>query len=75
MYIRYLHKLHDLHLPAENYTEAAFTMALYAEQLGWSDTLLPADPGHFPPQPEWQRKEQLYLTIINYFDRGKVNIL
>ena len=26
----------------------------------------------FPEQPEWERKEQLYLRIIDYFDKGKV---
>ncbi|XP_016844337.1 dedicator of cytokinesis protein 3 isoform X2 [Nasonia vitripennis] len=70
MYLRYIYKLHDLHLAAENYTEAGFTMKLYADQLGWSSTLLAADHNH-PQQPEWQRKELLYLKIIHYFDRGK----
>ncbi|XP_066992689.2 dedicator of cytokinesis protein 3 [Anabrus simplex] len=70
MYLRYIYKLHDLHLPAENYTEAGFTMKLYADQLSWSGKALVADP-QFPGYPEWQRKEQLYLQIIHYFDRGK----
>ncbi|XP_066567873.1 dedicator of cytokinesis protein 2 isoform X2 [Amia ocellicauda] len=37
MYIRYLHKLRDLHLHYENYTEAAFTLLLHARLLKWSD--------------------------------------
>ncbi|KAF4516778.1 hypothetical protein B566_EDAN004617 [Ephemera danica] len=70
MYVRYIHKLHDLHLPADNFTEAGFTMKLYADQLSWSSAPLPATP-HFPAQPEWQRKELVYRQIIHYFDRGK----
>ncbi|XP_066601007.1 dedicator of cytokinesis protein 3 isoform X2 [Prorops nasuta] len=70
MYLRYIYKLHDLHLAAENYTEAGFTMKLYADQLGWGSNILPPDHTH-PQQPEWQRKELLYLKIIHYLDRGK----
>ncbi|XP_012288369.1 dedicator of cytokinesis protein 3 [Orussus abietinus] len=70
MYLRYIYKLHDLHLAAENYTEAGFTMKLYADQLGWGSTILPPDHTH-PQQPEWQRKELLYHQIVHYFDRGK----
>ncbi|XP_014603723.1 PREDICTED: dedicator of cytokinesis protein 3 isoform X1 [Polistes canadensis] len=70
MYLRYIYKLHDLHLAAENYTEAGFTMKLYADQLGWGSNVLPSDHEH-PQQPEWQRKEILYYKIIHYLDRGK----
>jgi hypothetical protein len=74
MYLRYIYKLHDLHLPAENYTEAGFTMKLYADQLSWTYRTLVSDP-RGPGQQEWQRKEQLYHQIIKYFDSGKVNIV
>jgi dedicator of cytokinesis protein 3 len=73
MYIRYIHKLHDLHLPADNFTEAGFTMKLYADQLTWGSHTLPANQ-HFTAQPEWQRREQVYHQILHYFDRGKVII-
>ena len=33
MYIRYLHKLCDLHLECNNYTEAAYTLLLYTRLL------------------------------------------
>ena len=33
MYIRYVHKLKDLHLESDNYTEAAYTVMLYAKLL------------------------------------------
>ena len=74
MYTRYIYKLHDLHLPASNYTEAACTLLLHAQQLSWTQRVLHAD--HlYPVQTETQRKELIYNKIISYFDKGKVNSL
>uniref|UniRef100_A0A670ZDG9 Dedicator of cytokinesis protein 4 n=1 Tax=Pseudonaja textilis TaxID=8673 RepID=A0A670ZDG9_PSETE len=70
MYIRYIHKLYDLHLKAQNFTEAAYTLLLYDELLEWSDRPL-REFLSYPMQTEWQRKEFLHLTIIQNFDRGK----
>lgn len=70
MYLRYIYKLHDLHLSAENYTEAAFTLKLYADQLAWNSNQV-TDP-NYPNHTECQVKEMLYRQIINYFDKGKV---
>nr|XP_018899728.1 PREDICTED: dedicator of cytokinesis protein 3 isoform X2 [Bemisia tabaci] len=71
MYLRYIYKLHDLHCPADNFTEAGFTLKLYADSLSWeSKTPLTNDP-QSPNTFEWRRKEQLYHQIINYFDKGK----
>ncbi|XP_050533759.1 dedicator of cytokinesis protein 3 isoform X2 [Daktulosphaira vitifoliae] len=70
MYLRYIYKLHDLHVSADNFTEAGFTLKLYADQLSWTDgPLLQGDP--MTNVCQWQRKEQLYHEIIQYFDRGK----
>nr|XP_033781897.1 dedicator of cytokinesis protein 3 isoform X1 [Geotrypetes seraphini] len=70
MYIRYIHKLCDMHMQAENYTEAAFTLLLYWELLQWEDRPL-RDFLHYPAQTEWQRKETLCRKIIHYFNKGK----
>ncbi|KAG8186361.1 hypothetical protein JTE90_026781 [Oedothorax gibbosus] len=70
MYIRYIYKLCELHLPAENYTEAAFTLKLHADLLSFSNNTLPGDK-RYNQQPEWQRREALYHRIIDYFDKGK----
>ncbi|KAG5273390.1 hypothetical protein AALO_G00150830 [Alosa alosa] len=70
MYIRYIHKLYDLHFKAQNYTEAAYTLLLYDELLEWTERPLREFLG-YPLQSEWQRKECLHLTIIHNFDRGK----
>uniref|UniRef100_A0A3P9JZL3 Dedicator of cytokinesis 4b n=1 Tax=Oryzias latipes TaxID=8090 RepID=A0A3P9JZL3_ORYLA len=69
MYIRYIHKLYDLHLKAQNYT-ASYTLLLYDELLEWSDRPL-REFLNYPMQSEWQRKEYLHITIIQNFDRGK----
>ena len=37
----------------------------------WTDRELP-EVLNYTQQPEWQRKEKVYLEIIDYFDRGKV---
>uniref|UniRef100_A0A667YVP1 Dedicator of cytokinesis 4b n=1 Tax=Myripristis murdjan TaxID=586833 RepID=A0A667YVP1_9TELE len=70
MYIRYIHKLYDLHLKAQNYTEASYTLLLYDELLEWSERPL-REFLNYPMQSEWQRKEYLHLTIVQNFDRGK----
>uniref|UniRef100_A0A671Y7H4 Dedicator of cytokinesis 3 n=1 Tax=Sparus aurata TaxID=8175 RepID=A0A671Y7H4_SPAAU len=70
MYIRYIHKLCDLHLQAEDFTEAAFTLLLYWELLQWEDRPL-RDFLHYPCQSEWQRKENLSRKILHYFNKGK----
>ena len=43
MFLRYVYKLHDLHLPAENFVEAAFTLKMHADLLGWTNRSLHAD--------------------------------
>ncbi|XP_028302238.1 dedicator of cytokinesis protein 3-like isoform X4 [Gouania willdenowi] len=70
MYIRYIHKLCDMHLQAENYTEAAFTLLLYWELLRWVDHPL-KDLLHYSAQTEWHRKEGLSRKVIHYFNKGK----
>ncbi|KAJ8264806.1 hypothetical protein COCON_G00139050 [Conger conger] len=70
MYIRHIHKLCDMHLQAENYTEAACTLLLYWEVLQWEETPL-REFLQYPAQSEWQRKEALSRKVIHYFNKGK----
>ncbi|KAH9503217.1 Dedicator of cytokinesis protein 1 [Bulinus truncatus] len=75
MYIRYLHKLCDLHLGCDNFTEAANTLMLYTRLLQWSDEPLAAMlQNHKYPDALTNRelKERLYYDIIFYFDKGKM---
>ncbi|XP_060738039.1 dedicator of cytokinesis protein 3-like [Tachysurus vachellii] len=70
MYIRYIHKLCELHLQVHNYTEAAFTLLLYWELLQWCEQPL-RDLLQYPAQSQWQRKEALSRKILHYFNKGK----
>ena len=55
--LRYIEKLSALHIPLGNYAESAFTLQLHTNLLSW-------DPS------EGHKKEALYQTIIDYFDKG-----
>ncbi|KAL1439546.1 hypothetical protein MTO96_031972 [Rhipicephalus appendiculatus] len=61
MFVRYVHKLCELHLPAEHYAEAAFALRLHADLLPWEE----GEQGRL--------KEQLYLNMLHYFNRGKAS--
>lgn len=71
MYIRYVNKLHELHMVANNHAEAGLTLQLYARVLDWRDTMLPKEM-RYKEERECDRKEMLYTQIINCFDKGKV---
>lgn len=60
---RYIYKLHDLHLSAESYVEAGYTLKLYADMLSWDKEILTFAPNDNAGQPEWQRKEKLYHQV------------
>ncbi|XP_058116112.1 dedicator of cytokinesis protein 3 [Anopheles ziemanni] len=68
MYVRYIYKLLDLHLGAENYVEAGLTLKLYADMLSWDSEHI-SDESNGPR--EWEQKEKSYKNIICYFDKGK----
>ncbi|XP_072940797.1 dedicator of cytokinesis protein 3 [Epargyreus clarus] len=70
MYLRYVYKLHDLHIASDNFVEAGCTLLLYAETLSWDSDQIGVDPEH-PEVMEWKRKETLYNQVLQYFDRGK----
>ncbi|KAJ1127755.1 hypothetical protein NDU88_006148 [Pleurodeles waltl] len=75
MYIRYLYKLRDLHLDCENFTEAAYTLLLHTKLLKWSDEQCAPQiiqTEFQSSQTHRQLKENLYETIIGYFDKGKM---
>uniref|UniRef100_A0AAX7U030 Dedicator of cytokinesis 1 n=1 Tax=Astatotilapia calliptera TaxID=8154 RepID=A0AAX7U030_ASTCA len=78
MYIRYLYKLCDLHKECDNYTEAAYTLLLHAKLLKWSDEACAAhltQRDGYQATTQGQLKDHLYQEIINYFDKGKFEIL
>ena len=74
MYIRYINKLFNLHYEAKNYVEAGLTLQLYAQLLQWNDDLIVANLG-YSSQKQWERKEALYLKVIQCFDWGKASVV
>uniref|UniRef100_A0A3Q3W6H4 Uncharacterized protein n=1 Tax=Mola mola TaxID=94237 RepID=A0A3Q3W6H4_MOLML len=68
----YLHKLIDLHVEGENYTEAAYTLLLHSRLLKWLDETCSPQFESNGPKTQRQLKEQLYDDIIDYFDKGKM---
>lgn len=78
LYLRYLYKLHDLHVTAGNFTEAAFTLKLHSRQLDWSDDEIPTNlrtnPNRHPTLvTQCELKEALYYEIIDFFSKAKVS--
>ena len=75
MYIRYLYKLFALHLECDNHIEAAYTLALHAKLLKWTDEPLPAllrNEKYPDCDTHRELKELLYNEIIEHFDKGKL---
>ncbi|KAF1925392.1 uncharacterized protein M421DRAFT_69871 [Didymella exigua CBS 183.55] len=72
MYIRYVHQLVDLQVGANNHTEAGLAMRLHAELYEWDPnvTVDPLTEPSMPPQSSFERKEQLYFKMIEYFETG-----
>lgn len=71
LYLRYLYKLHDLHIISRNYTEAGYTLKLHSRQLEWTEDEVPVylRSLHYPHlSTQVELKEALYKDIINYFD-------
>ncbi|XP_065184733.1 dedicator of cytokinesis protein 2-like isoform X1 [Sycon ciliatum] len=75
MVIRYIYKLSSLHLQAQNYSEAAFSLLLHTSILKWEDLPVSAH-GEFPSyakaRSEYELKELIFKDIIEYFDKGKL---
>lgn len=73
IYIRYVHQLVELQADAQNFTEAGLALRLHAELYEWDPniTVDPLTEPSFPPQPSFERKEQLYFQIIDHYENGQ----
>ena len=73
MYIRYVHQLVDLQAEANNFTEAGLALRLHAELYDWDPnfTVDPLTEPNMPPQSSFERKEQLYFQMIEYYETGQ----
>ncbi|XP_035891383.1 dedicator of cytokinesis protein 2 isoform X4 [Anopheles stephensi] len=75
MYIRYVDKLYELHMEFDNFTEAAYTLKLHSNELNWDETplsLLLKSKRHYSCPTHRTLKEQLYRSMIDLFDKGKM---
>ncbi|KFB45954.1 AGAP004320-PA-like protein [Anopheles sinensis] len=76
MYIRYVDKLYELHMEFDNFTEAAYTLKLHSNELCWDETplsmLLKSKRHYLACQTHRTLKEQLYRSMIDLFDKGKM---
>ncbi|KAJ3316204.1 hypothetical protein HDU76_001989 [Blyttiomyces sp. JEL0837] len=73
LYVKYVHKLADLHKKAENAAEAALTLKLHADLLPWSHLAeVDAVPEYgFPKyQTCFQRKEEIYMECIKLLEKA-----
>jgi hypothetical protein len=73
IYIRYVHQLVELQAEAQNHTEAGLALRLHAELYEWDPITIVAPLGdpQFPAQTSFERKEQLYFQMINYYEQGQ----
>lgn len=73
IYIRYVHQLVQLQADAQNFTEAGLALRLHAELYEWDPNTIvdPLVDPNFPPQSSFERKEQLYFQMIDYYENGQ----
>lgn len=71
LYNHYIYKLKELNVAEGYFTEAGFTLLLSASKLNWTTDHLGSDT-KYHTQMEWERKEQHYKDIIDFFEKGEV---
>ncbi|RVE51536.1 hypothetical protein evm_003806 [Chilo suppressalis] len=77
MYIRYVHKLANMHLSAQQWAEAGLSLRLHAKLLKWAAIPLPPRLRHPAPDAQDRHsthrelKENLYLEIAELLNRGR----
>jgi hypothetical protein len=73
IYIRYVQQLVDLQAEAQNYTEAGLALRLHAELYDWDPCVVldALSAPAFPAQTSFERKEQLYFQMINFYELGE----
>ncbi|KAL4711596.1 hypothetical protein ACJJTC_003613 [Scirpophaga incertulas] len=75
MYIRYVHKLANMHLAAQQWAEAGLSLHLHAKLLLWTHDPLPPRLQHPTTQHNHnthrELKEYLYLEIADLLNRGR----
>jgi dedicator of cytokinesis protein 3 len=73
IYIKYTYQLASTQVLKGNYVEAAFTLKQYTDTLKWAlNVRIPAISEYgYPPQSAFERKEYLYLQMLEFFEMGQ----
>ncbi|CAG8456993.1 uncharacterized protein OCT59_018840 [Rhizophagus irregularis] len=73
IYIKYVHQLVQMQVHSHNFVEAALTLKLHSDLYDWDpNSEVEALPEmDFPKQSPFDRKERLYIQILDYFVKGK----
>ncbi|XP_041985508.1 dedicator of cytokinesis protein 1 isoform X2 [Aricia agestis] len=74
MYIRYVHRLADMHCSSQHWAEAGLTLQLHAKLLEWSDAPLPTRLRHptvHTHKTHLQLKMYLYEEVARLLDEGR----
>ena len=73
IFIRYVHRLVDFHVASGQLTEAGLTLKLHADLYSFDPTTIAPAVAEldFPEQTEFNRKELLYLRMLEYLGRGQ----
>lgn len=72
IYIGYVHKLAKIQADSGHPVEAALALRMHVELYEWNPTtnVIELDDPPFPAQTSFERKEQIYLQMIHFFEVG-----
>lgn len=74
IYLKHVYNLYEMHKNNQNFIEAGFTLKLHADLLEWNTAkkLSPMpEYGFDSEETSFERKEKLYLKIIDCFETSK----
>ncbi|KAG4088185.1 hypothetical protein H8356DRAFT_1281091 [Neocallimastix lanati (nom. inval.)] len=74
IYLKYVYSLYEMHKNNQNFIEAGYTLKLHADLLEWNtEKKLSPMPeyGFDSEESSFERKEKLYLKIIECFETSK----
>ncbi len=77
LFLRYVHRLYDLHVKAENHAEAAITIRMHADLLRWTGRTLHADL-RYPSQVRGEREKMEMMrlfVVIKFFTSFSYQLL
>jgi hypothetical protein len=73
IFVRYVHQLARIQSQARNFAEAGLALRHHADLYSWdpAKTVRALQDPEFPKQTSFQRKERLYIDMIDQYEQGK----